>query len=105
MLEVLYHSVTSKMMLLIMRFCQDLRDQYKQNHQMLHSVDITVIKEAACDSEWVAGLKSVENILVLFNAMRLQVLHDFAIDAVGLIAISELLVHLVCDLHFRKKEN
>ncbi len=51
MFEILYHSVMSKVMLLIMRFCQDLRDQYKQNHQVLCSVDITVIEEAVCDSE------------------------------------------------------
>ncbi len=49
--EILYHSVTSKVMLLIIRFYQDLGVQYKQDHQMLCSVDITVIEEAACDSE------------------------------------------------------
>ncbi len=105
MFEILYHSVMSKVMLLIMRFRQDLRDQHKQDHQVLCSVDVIVIKEAARDSEWVASLKSVENILVLSNAMRLQVLYDFVIDMVGLIAIGELLTYLVYDLHFGEEED
>ncbi len=49
--EILYHSVIFKMMFLIMKFCQDFKDQYEQNYQTLHSVDITVIKEAVCNSE------------------------------------------------------
>ncbi len=105
MFEVLYHSVTSKVMFLVMRFRQDLGDQHEQDHQVLRSVDVTVIKEAACDSEWVAGLRSVENILVFFNTVRLQVLYDFVIDAIGLIAIGELLAHLVHDLCFGEEEN
>ncbi len=87
-------------MLLIMRFYQDFRDQYEQDHQTLHSVDVIVIKEATCDSEWVAGLRSVKNVLVLSNVVRLQILYDFVINTISLIIISELLAHLVCDLCF-----
>ncbi len=100
MFEILYHSIVSKVMLLIMRFCQDFGDQYEQDHQMLCFVDVMVIEEAVCDSEWIAGLRSVENILVFSSAVRLQILYDFIVDAIGLIAIGELLAHLVCDLCF-----
>ncbi len=88
------------MMLLIIGFRQNLGNQYEQNHQMLYFVDVIVIKEVACNSKWIAGLRNVENILILSNTMRLQVLHDFAVDMVGLIAIGELLIYLVCDLCF-----
>lgn len=98
--EILYHLIISKMMLLIMRFHQDFGNQHKQDHQTLCSVDITIIKEAAHDSEWVAGFRNIENVLVLFSIVRLQVLYDFAVDAIDLIAIGELLAHLICDLCF-----
>ncbi len=100
MLEILYHSVMFKVMLLIMRFCQDFGDQCEWNHQVLCFVDVMVIEEVVCNSKWVAGLRSVENVLVLSSVVRFQVLYDFVVDVVGFIAIGELLVYLVCDLCF-----
>ncbi len=100
MFDILYHSVISKVMFLIIRFYQDFGDQYKWNHQILYSVDIIVIEEAVCDSEWIVDFRNIENILVLSNTMRFQVLYDFVVDIVSLIAIGELLIYLVCDLCF-----